>query len=93
MHVNSDQLPSILKQLTMSIEKRLSSLLSSKETSRNLHHNVNSTSQTADKKMFNYHDAISPNLITKGNNKETFYGPPHLIVRQSKQNLVSSFYS
>ena len=49
IHVNSilpiNLNPSVLKQHPMSIEKRLSSLSSSKET---LRHTMNSTSQTAD---------------------------------------------
>ena len=50
IHVNSDHPPSILKQLPKSIEKRLSSLSSSKEIFEELRHTMNSSSQTVDTK-------------------------------------------
>ena len=45
-----DHPPSILKQLPKSIEKRLSSLSSSKEFSKKLRHTMNSTSHTVETK-------------------------------------------
>ena len=51
---------------------------------------MNSTSQTVDtKKSW----ILVVQQSQKGNDKETFYGSIHRIVRQSKQKMVSSFRS
>ena len=94
IHVNSDHPPSILKQLPVSIEKRLSSLSSSKEIFEEAApYYEQYLSNCGYKEKLNYRDPTSPNLITKRNHKELFYGSNYIIVRQSKQRLVSSFCS
>ena len=62
IHVNSDHPPSILKQLPKSIEKRLSSLSSSKET---VPYYEQYLSNYGYKVKLNYCDPTPPNLITK----------------------------
>ena len=92
MHVNSGHLSSILWQLPMSIEKQVSSLSSSKETFQETVPYYEP--QTADtKKSWIIMIQGLQNYLQKRNNKETFYDLTHVLVRQSKQKLVSSFCS
>ena len=92
--VKSDNHPCILKQLPMSIEIRLSSLPSSKDI-------FEETAPYYEEYLLNcgYKEKLYYRLqhlqiwLQKGNHKETFYGLTHLIVRQPKQKLVSSFCS
>ena len=66
IHVNSDHPPSILKQLPMSIEKRLPSLSSSKEIfEETAPHYEQYLSNCRYKEKLNDRDQTSPNLITK----------------------------
>ena len=66
IHVNSDHPPSILKQLPMSIEKRLSSLSSPKEIfQETLLYYEQCLSNCGYKEKLNYRDSTPPNLITK----------------------------
>ena len=65
-HVNSDYLPFILKQLPVSIEKRLSSLSSSKEIFEEAApYYEQCLSNCRYKQKLNYRDPTSPNIITK----------------------------
>ena len=65
IHVNSDHPPSILKQLPKSIEKRLSSLSSSKEIFKETApYYEQHLSNCGYKKKLNYRDPTPQNLIT-----------------------------
>ena len=80
IHVNSDQPPSILKQLPKSIEKRLSSLSSSKkifeETAPNYEQHL---SNCGYKEKLNYRDPTPQNLITKRKRQRNilWFNPPY----------------
>ena len=84
IHVNSDHPPSILKQLPKSIEKRLSSLSSSKEIFEETapyfeqHLSNSQTSQTSKEKL-NYRDPTPQNLITKRKRQRNilWFNPPY----------------
>ena len=80
IHVNSDHPPSILKQLPMSMEKRLSSLSSLKEI---FHETVpyyeQCLSNCGYKEKLNYRDPTPPNLITKRKRQRNilWFNPPY----------------
>ena len=84
IHVNSDHPPSILKKLPKSIEKRLSSLSSSKEIFEETapyfeqHLSNSQTSQTSKEKL-NYRDPTPQNLITKRKRQRNilWFNPPY----------------
>ena len=66
IHVNSDQPPSILKRLPKSIEKRLSSLSSSKQIfEETASYYEQQLSNCGCKEKLNYRDPTPQNLITK----------------------------
>ena len=66
IHVNSDHPPSILKQLPVSIEKRLSSLSSSKEIfEETAPYYEKYLSNCQYREKLNYRNPTSPNLIRK----------------------------
>ena len=70
IQANSDHLPSILKQLSTSIEKRLSSLSLSKQTFEEIAPWCEQyLSNCRYKEKMNYRDPTPPNLITKGKDK------------------------
>ena len=80
MHVNSDHSPSILKQLPMSIEKRLLSLSSSKEIlEETVPYYEQYLSNCGYKEKLNYRDPTSPNLITKRKRQRNilWFNPPY----------------
>ena len=80
IHVNSNNPPSILKQLPMSIEKRLSSLSSSKEIFEEAApYYEQYLSNCGYKEKLNYRDPTSPNLITKRKRqrKILWFNPPY----------------
>ena len=79
IHVNSDHPPSILKQLPVSIEKRLSSLSSSKEIfEETAPYYEQYLSNCGYKEKLNYRDPTSPNLITKRKQQRNilWFNPP-----------------
>ena len=68
IHANSDHLPSTLKQLPTSIEKRLSSLsLSEQIFEETASYYEQYLPNCGYKEKLNYRDPAPPNLITKGN--------------------------
>ena len=70
IQANSDHLPSILKQLSTSIEKRLSSLPLSKQTFQETTPWYEQyLSKCGYKEKMNYRDPTPPNLSTKGKDK------------------------
>ena len=80
IHVNSDHPPSILKQLPMSIEKRLSSLSSSKEILEEAApYYEQYLSNYRYKEKLNYRDSTSPNLVSKRKRQRNFlwFNPPY----------------
>ena len=80
IHVNSDHSPSILRQLPMSIEKRLSSLSSSKEIlEETAPYYEQYLSNCGCKEKLNYRDPTSPNLITKRKRQRNilWFNPPY----------------
>ena len=94
IHVNSDHPPSILRQLPVSVEKRLSSLSSSKEIFEEAAPCYEQyLSNCGYKEKLNYRDATSPNLITKRKRQRNilWFNPPYS--KTVKQKLVSSFCS
>ena len=80
IHVNSDHPPSILKQLPVSIEKRLSSLSSSKEIFEEAApYYEQCLSNCGYKQKLNYRDPTSPNIITKRKRQRNilWFNPPY----------------
>ena len=80
IHVNSNNPPSILKQLPMSIEKRLSSLSSSKEIFEEAApYYEQCLSNCGYKQKLNYRDPTSPNIITKRKRQRNilWFNPPY----------------
>ena len=80
IHVNSDQPPSILKQLPKSIEKRLSSLSSSKEIFEGTApYYEQHLSNCGYKEKLNYRDPTPQNLITKRKRQRNilWFNPPY----------------
>ena len=80
IHVNSDHPQSILKQLTKSIEKRLSSLSSSKEIiEETAPYYEQYLSNCGYNEKLNYRDPTPPNLITKRKRqrKILWFNPPY----------------
>ena len=80
IHVNCDHPSSILKQLPMSIEKRLSSSSPSKEIFKeNAPYYEQDLSNCGYKEKLNYRDPTSPNLITKRKRqrKILWFNPPY----------------
>ena len=80
IHVNSDHPPSILKQLPKSIEKRLSSLSSSKEIfEETAPYYEQHLSNCGYKEKLNYRDPTPQNLITKRKRQRNilWFNPPY----------------
>ena len=80
IHVNSDHLPSILKQLPMSIEKRLSSSSSSKEIfEETVPYYEQYLSNSGYKEKLNYRDPTSPSSIMKRKRQRNilWFNPPY----------------
>ena len=80
IHVNSDHPPSILKQLPKSIEKRLSSLSSSKEIfEETAPYYEQQLSNCGYKEKLNYRDPTPQNLITKRKRQRNilWFNPPY----------------
>ena len=80
IHVNSDHPPSILKQLPKSIEKRLSSLSSSKEIfEKTAPYYEQQLSNCGYKEKLNYRDPTPQNLITKRKRQRNilWFNPPY----------------
>ena len=80
IHVNSDHPPSILKQLPKSIEKRLSSLSSSKEIfEETVPYYEQQLSNCGYKEKLNYRDPTPQNLITKRKRQRNilWFNPPY----------------
>ena len=80
IHVNSDPPPSILKQLPKSIEKRLSSLSSSKEIfEETAPYYEQHLSNCGYKEKLNYRDPTPQNLITKRKRQRNilWFNPPY----------------
>ena len=80
MHVNSYHPPFTLKQLPVSIEKRLSSLSSSKEIFEEAApYYEQCLSNCGYKQKLNYRDPTSPNIITKRKRQRNilWFNPPY----------------
>ena len=80
IHVNSEHPPSILKQLPKSIEKRLSSLSSSKEIfEETAPYYEQHLSNCGYKEKLNYRDPTLQNLITKRKRQRNilWFNPPY----------------
>ena len=87
IHVNSDHLPSILKQLPNSIEKWLSSLSSSKEIfEETASYYEQYLSNCGYKEKLNYCDPAPPNSITKRKRQRNFlwFNPPYSKIVKTK---------
>ena len=95
IHVNFDHPTFILKQLPMSIEKRLSSLSLSKGIfEETVPYYEQYLSNFGYKENLNYRDPTSPTPSSqKENDKENLHGSTHFKVRLPKQKLVSYFCS
>ena len=92
IHVNCDHPSSILKQLPMSIEKRLSSSSPSKEIFKeNAPYYEQDLSNCGYKEKLNYHDPTSPNLITKRKRQKQFMAQPTLYSKTVK-TIIGKFF-
>ena len=92
IHVNSDHPPSILKQLPVSIEKRLSSLSSSKEIfEETAPYYEQYLSNCGYKEKLNYRVSTSPNLITnrKQQRNVLWFNPPY---RKTVKIKIGKFF-
>ena len=96
IHVNSDHPPSILKQLPKSIEKRLSSLSSSKEIFEETGpYYEQQLSNCGYKEKLNYRDPTPQNLITKRKRQRNilWFNPPYSKTVKTKiGNIIKSIF-
>ena len=92
IHVNCDHPSSILKQLPMSIEKRLSSSSPCKEIfEETAPYYEQDLSNCGYKEKLNYCDPTSPNLITKRKRQKQFMAQPTLYSKTVK-TIIGKFF-